>query len=282
MASLVQLRQDLQFNARLGMLLEVLRSIATQQFQVLERAFRTNTRFFEAIATIAATLDLEHFQHPYTQPEGPIGVIAVTSDTGLLGGLNHQVIATAVQEYQDNPGELIVVGKRGVSYARERGVPCREFPGVQDVGRRVLALQIRDYALGQVRELRLGALSIVYPRAHSFTVQRAELVRAIPCQELVRGGTPPRIHGGTVMLESSRGHLLEYLVWLWVGEKLFEVFGLSRIAEMAARAVHLEGSSQELQRRGHKLKQQYFRKRHEIIDSNMRELFAARSLYGQS
>ena len=83
------------------------------------------------------------------------------------------------------------------------------------------------------------------------------------------------------MLESSAASLLEYLVWLWLGGKLYEVFGLSRIAEMAARAVHLEGSSQELQRRGQKLRQQYFRKRHEVIDSNMRELFAARSLYGK-
>ena len=57
---------------------------------------------------------------------------------------------------------------------------------------------------------------------------------------------------------------------------------MSRLAELAARSVHLEGSTQELQRRGKKLHQQYFRRRHEVIDNSMRELFAARSLYGKS
>ena len=54
------------------------------------------------------------------------------------------------------------------------------------------------------------------------------------------------------------------------------------MAELSARAVHLEGSTQELQREGKKLRQQYFRKRHELIDSSMRELFAARVIYAKS
>jgi hypothetical protein len=83
-------------------------------------------------------------------------------------------------------------------------------------------------------------------------------------------------------MESSIANTLEYLVWFWLGQRLYEVLGLSRLAELAARSVHLEGSCQELQRRGQKLRLRYFRQRHEVIDRNMRELFAARALYGQS
>ena len=62
---------------------------------------------------------------------------------------------------------------------------------------------------------------------------------------------------------------------------LVDIFGMSRLAELAARSVHLEGSSQELQRRGKTLQLRYFRERHEVIDRSMRELFASRSLYGK-
>lgn len=284
MASLIQLRQEIEFNKSLGLLLEVLRSIAAQQFQVLERSFRSNERLFDAIQTIAALLDLEHFTHPFTQAGGPVGVIMVTSDTGLLGGLNNQVVALALQEYQQNPGEMIVIGRRGASALQEQGLPCREFPGIQDMGRRLLACQVRDYAFEQLARFKLGALNIVYPRALSFTVQRVELARAVPCQGwLAAPGTAlGGFRGGTILLESPRGKVLEYLVWLWLGEKLFEVLGTSRLAELAARSVHLEGSTQELQRQGKQLQQKYFRKRRELIDSSMRELFAARSLYGKS
>jgi len=283
MPALATLKQDIQFNARLGGLLDALKSIAAQQFQSLERAFRSNPTFFEAVQVIASTFNLEGMAHPFTQREGPIGVIAVTSDTGLLGGLNQQVVATAVQEYRRQPGELIVIGERGAAYVREARLPHRSFPGVVDTGRRTLAAQVRDYALNQVLAGRLGALAVVHARALSFTLQRVELVRVLPCTEWLRSGETPRgVPGGPVLLESHPGSVLEYLVWLWLGERLYEVFGMSRLAELAARSVHLEGSSQELQRRKQKLWLRYFRERHEVIDRSMRELFAARSIYGRT
>ncbi len=283
MASLSRLKQEIQFNARLGGLLDALKSIAAQQFQTLERAFRSNPAFFEAIETIAATLNLEQLTHPFMQPEGPTGVIAITSNTGLLGGLNQQVIATAITEYRRSPGELIVIGERGVSYVKEHGLSCRAFGGLTDRDRKTLASQVREHALNQVLSGRLGALTIVYPRALSFTTQRIETVHALPCTAWFQARDVARgVRTDSILLESSMSATVEYLVWLWLGQKLCDIFGLSHLAELAARSVHLEGSSQELQRRGQKLLLRYFRERHEVIDRNMRELFAARSLYGSA
>lgn len=283
MAAIAKLKQEIQFNNRLAGLLDALKSIAAQQYQALERKFRANERLFEAARLIVGTFDVEHMAHPYTQTDGPVGVIAVTSDTGLLGGLNQQVVATAVREYRRSPGELMVVGERGLAHLREAGLPCQAFGGIQDTGRAVLAARVRDYALGQVMRGRLAALSIVYARALSFTSQRIELVRALPLGEWFKsGGVPRGVRGGPVLLESPVAGILEYATWVWLSSKLLEVFALSRLAELAARSVHLEGSSQELQRRGKQLQLRYFRERHELIDRNMRELFAARSLYGSS
>jgi len=282
MASITQLRQDIEFTEQLGSLLDVLKSIAAQQFHALERALRVNDRFFTAIQTIAGTLDLDHYTHPFTQSEGPRGVIAVTSDTGFLGGLNQQVIALAAQEYRRAPGALMIVGQRGASYVEERRLPAQYFPGIQEAGRHALATEVRAYALEQVLQGRVGTLSVVYPRALTFTVQRVEMVRLLPCQEWLRGQEPQQTPaGGPIVLESARRDLLEYLVWVWMGEKLVEIFGHGRLAELAARSVHLEGSSQELQQRVRKFRQSYFRRRRELIDANMRELFAARSSFRQ-
>ena len=73
--------------------------------------------------------------------------------------------------------------------------------------------------------------------------------------------------------------VIEYLVYLWIGQKFYDIFGLSRLAEFAARYVHLEESLHKLKEMDGKLKLQYFRIRHELIDRNMRELFSARLLY---
>jgi F0F1-type ATP synthase gamma subunit len=82
-----------------------------------------------------------------------------------------------------------------------------------------------------------------------------------------------------IILESYLGDIIEYLVYIWIGQKFYEVFGLSRLAEFAARFVHLEGSHQRLKDMDAKVRLEYFRVRHELIDRNMRELFAARLLY---
>lgn len=277
MANLTQLKKEIYFTGQLGGLLNVIKAIAAQQFQLLERSLKFNPGFFEAIQAIAATFNLERMQHPLTSGVGPTGVIAVTSDAGLLGGLNQQVVLTAVREYRKAPGELMIIGKRGARYASENKVPFKEFPGVLDETRRMLAEQVRDYSLNQVLGGRLGQLTIVYPRASSFTVQTVEMVRAVPCQTWLKEGAPSGIRG-TLLMESTSANILEYLVWVWLGQKLFEVFGMSRLAELAARAVHLEMSSQELQRRKDKQMRRYFRERHEVIDRGMRELFASKML----
>ena len=282
MPALTQLKQDIQFNTRLGALLNVLKSIAAQQFQVLEERWASNPAFFEAIQTIAGTFHLEGFSHPFTQG-GPAGVIAVTSDTGLLGGLNQQVVTMAMREYRKAPGELIIIGKRGLAYVQEYRVSCKEFPGIQDDKRRELADEVRNYVLERVLQGTLGSVVVVYPRAMSFTLQRVEAIQALPCQGWLQSGTTARgVRGGAVLMESSVGRILEYLVLAWLGEKLYEVFGSSRLSEVAARSVHLEGSSQELQRRRNKLLRRYFRERHEVIDRSMRELFAAKAIFGGS
>ena len=282
MPALTKLKQELVFNAQLAGLLEAMKSIAAQQFQSLERALRSNPTLFEAIETVAATFDFSRVSHPFTQSEGPVGVIAVTSDTGLVGGLNHQVILRALQEYQRHPGEMMVVGERGMTYVREHGFPCHFFASATDDGRRQRAEEIRTYALNQVLAGRLSALSIVYPRALSFTVQRTEVIKVLPCSAWLRTAEVPPIRSGPVLMESSVAGVLEYLVWLWLSQTLVDALGMSRLAEFAARSIHLEGSSQELQRRGKKLRLRYFKERREVIDRNMRELFSAKAIYGQS
>ena len=283
MASIIRLKQEIQFNTRLGSLLDVLKSIAAQQFQILERSMRTNPVFLEALQGIVYTFDLDSVAHPFTQDRGSCGVIAVTSNSGLLGGLNQQVVNVAMREYRKQPGELIIIGERGLSYVKEQGLAFHAFPGVEDDQRETLAAQIRSYALSQVLQQRLGSLTIVHPHALSFTHQQVEVKPVLPCQRWAQAASIPQgVRGGTIIMESALPDIIEYAVWLWLGVTLYEVFGLSRLAELAARAVHLEGSSQELQSRGQTLKRKYFRLRHEAIDANMRELFAARSLFGHS
>lgn len=282
MKTLLTIKKDLEFNNNLSSLIEVLKNIAVSQFRALEQKIITYKNFFEVIEIFFEFMDIPSIRHSFLNPENKSQmIIAVTSDTGLLGGLNMQIIATAVRELEGIPGKFIVIGERGKIYARESGIPFVAFGGIKDAERYSQAMQLRDYAINKIIENSIGYLKIVYPIPVSFTVQRVETICLLPYAPVCLQQAKLKETPLDVIFESDINDIVEYLIYLWIGQKIYEVFGLSRLAEFAARFVHLEASLQKLKGVDGKLRLQYFRFRHELIDRNMRELFSARLLYAR-
>jgi ATP synthase F1 gamma subunit len=284
MQTMAVIKKDMEFNSGLSSLIEVLKNIAVSQFRSLEHKFGGFDKFMQAVESYFEFIDFSQVQHPFLKPTNQAQVIVVvTSDGGLLGGLNMQVVSRALAELGNNPGQLVVVGERGKMYAQESGVPFTAFPGVNDEDRLPQAFQLRDYLFRNALRGKFGLLKVVYPHPVSFTVQKVEVVTFFPFlpEFLVakQQGLDKLAVMQNVIFESKLSDIVEYLVYLWMGQRIYDIFGLSRLSEFAARYVHLEDSLRRLKEMDGKLKLQYFRVRHEIIDQSMRELFSARLLY---
>jgi len=280
MKTISVIKKDLEFNRGLSSLIEVLKNIAVSQYRALEHRIKTFEQLQQTIESFFEFIDFTQVDHPFLQSqEKPQIVIAVTSDSGLLGGLNMQVVNTAIVELERHPGILVVIGERGKMYASENKAQFVSFPGIRDDQRYTDAMQVRDFVMNKIMAGTFGNLKVVYPHPISFTVQRVEKITFLPfapaAGKLEKGAWAVK----DIILESSLADIVEYLVYIWVGQKLFEIFGFSRLAEFAARYVHLEESLQKLKTMDSTLRLQYFRVRHELIDRNMRELFSARLLY---
>ena len=279
MKTIASLKKDLEFNKGLSSLLEVLKAIAVSQYRTLEQKLKTFEKLTSGIESFFEFVDVPVISHAFLNPTvKQQAVVAVTSDSGLLGSLNMHVINDAILELERIPGKLIVIGEKGKAYVRDTNIPFVAFGGIVDEERHAQAMQLRDYLVTKALQGEFGYLKVVYPHPVSFTVQKVKTIQFLPFVPSVQ----PQLHEGfmpEVILESSLSNILEYLVHLWIGQKLYEIFGLSRLAEFAARFVHLEESSQKLKELDSKTKLEYFRVRHELVDRNMRELFAARLLY---
>lgn len=322
MLALTKVKKEIEFNQDFRSLIEVLKAMAVAQFHVLEKKLRLYQEFDQILDEFFQSLDLKTLRHRFLDPDNsPGAVLAVTSDQGLLGGLNLRVVTTAMGFLQSAPGEidfkeeetseatsqaeenatgginlqvmdkavhflksgrdeLIIVGERGQIYARERQILFTSFPGIQDEKQEEQVRTLQLYLFKRVMEGRSGALRIVYPKSLSLVNQRIEEIPILPYSKDFREEkSSPLGDLSEMLLESSRGKMLEYLAFVLIGHKLKQVFSLSRIAELGARYLHLEESSQRIQEMNQKLKLRYFRLRHEIIDQSIRELFSARSLY---
>lgn len=281
MKVLSSIKKDMEFNKGLFHLIEILKNIAIAQYRSLEQKIKPYEKLSVAIGNFFEFININKISHPFLKSKNKSQiVIAVTSDTGLLGGLNTRVVARAIGELEKIPGLLVVIGERGRNYVRETNRPFVSFDGIKDEERHHQAMQVRDYVVDRFLKESIGYLKVIYPRAISLTVQRVETLHLLP-YTLAKKMVVPREVAGEIIMESNPGDIVEYLVYLWIGELLDEIFGLSRLAEFAARFVHLEDSSQKLKDMEKKIRLQYFRAKHELIDRNMRELSAARLLYAK-
>ena len=272
----------MEFYKSLSSLLKVLKGIAVSQFHMLERKIKIFDAFSLTVADFLQGIDTTGVYHPFLEPKTEAqAVIAITSDSGLLGGLNVQVMKLAFEELKTQKDILMIVGERGKIYAQDEHLSFKGFPGVSEETQFDLALTLRDYVLKKVIDGEVGALRVIYPRALSLIVQKIERFSPLPYSQVNRESKVPLINLNEFIQESDLADCVEYLVFFWLGQRFYDLLGQARLAELAARFIHLEESSQRLEDLDKQLKLKYFRLKHELTDRSMRELFASRLIHGR-
>jgi F-type H+-transporting ATPase subunit gamma len=271
----------MEFNKGLSQLIETLKSIAIAHYYAMEKRLKIFEEFLPIVESFFELINIDAVKHPFVNPKGNAqAIVAITTDTGFLGGLNMKVVDAALEEAQKMPTKIIVVGERGKMYVQGTGFPMVSFPGIQDEERRTQAWQLRDYILEKALAGDFDTVKVVYPRAVTFGVQRIKTVPFLPFRPADEKKAPPS-RALDMILESNPRDIIEYLAYLWMGEMLYNIFGLSRLAEFSARYVHLDESAEKLKEEEKKVRLEYFRIRHELADRALRELISGRFVRGK-
>ena len=112
------------------------------------------------------------------------GLILITSDRGLAGGLNTNLFRAGGAFISENPNvKLITVGRKGSDFFRRTRqeiiatfMNLGDYPAYDDV-RPISKLVADSYISGEV-----DSVSIVYPRFVNTVVQRPEVLRLLPAE----------------------------------------------------------------------------------------------------
>lgn len=278
MKLLAQIKKDIDFNRNLYNLVEVLKEVAISQYHTLEKKMKSFEKIFVNIETLFSMIDIKSSAHPLinTGNRTP-AVIAITSDAGLLGGLNMQVMNLAIKEMEENKAALIIIGEKGQVYAASENIlDFTAFPGIRDETRFSQAQELRDYIIQEELKEKLGAVKIIYPFAISAIAQKVHSFMLIPFAKPAAQAQSATIPLDEIIMESNLEDIVGYLAYSYLGHKLNEIFGFSRLAELSARFSHLENSKSKIEEQNKILRLQYFRQRHELIDKNIREIFATK------
>lgn len=281
MIPLIKLREDLRFARELLEMIEVLKGATASQFRSLQRKRRGFENFRTRMEDFLAALDLSKAAHPFLRERAqlPKAIVMVTSDEGFLGSLNALVINAGLEQ-SSSSDELIVVGERGARYLSENQNLAYTFlPGIGDDITYTRAVAVRDFLIAKFLSKKIGSILVSYPRFLSLTVQRVEVIRVLPCRDIFgrkTGSKPGYSRTRQFLIEPTQGKVAEYMVKIWMMQKLYDIFWESKLSECAARIIHLEGSHEEIRNVNRNLMYEYFKRLHEKSDKNIREIFASR------
>ncbi|MGZ5306565.1 MAG: F0F1 ATP synthase subunit gamma [Actinomycetota bacterium] len=182
--------------------------------------------------------------HPLLEErESPakVGVLIVTSDRGLAGSYNANVLKIGEELLRDVGRRglepvVYVIGKKGVGYFRFRGVPLRgEWQGfsevppyakAEEVGRRLIA----DFADGEMDELRCA-----YTDFRSAFTLRATAKRFLPIAPEEVRGTGVETVPAEYLFEPEPEEILNHLLPQYVITKVYAALLESAASENAAR-----------------------------------------------
>ena len=232
--------------------------IATARFQAAFQRATATKPYSEKLAELVADLSRAagNTEHPLMRaPSTDRGALVVlTSNRGLCGGYNANVLRTAVGHLESAPGEndVTMVGKKGINYFRFLGRDVARK--ITDIDERPRFDQVEPLANELIERFvagEIGSVHVAYMRFLSTSRQQPEIVQLLPLsiEETAEDAAGAAKHdGGTgpsVEYEFSPDpkSLLDDLLPASVRMRLFQCFTDATVSEQVARMVAMKAAT---------------------------------------
>lgn len=233
-------------------------------------------RLQAVIRDLAARLDEPHHPLMETRPVKQTGVILVTSDKGLCGAYNSNILRWfwsawgELRERHGRPPRLLVLGSKGRNFLSRRGVtPDRLHLGWEaDITTaRQMATTCEDWFVsGEVDEV-----LCYYTRPVSALVQKPERERILPmAAEVLAGEEPPAPL--PYLFEPSVEEALRQIVPQYLSAVLLQLLLESKTAELGARLAAMTNATDNANKLADELTLQFFRLRQDSITREILEI----------
>ena len=197
------------------------------------------TRVMEDVAAHSASID-----HPLLEERGSpsrVGVLVVTSDRGLAGAYNANVLKVTEGLMRETRGRglepvLYVVGKKGVGYFRFRGVTMvQDWQGFSEVPPYEKAEEIGRRLIEDFAERTIDELHCAYTDFRSAFTLRATSKRFLPIAHEEISGTGTGTVPPEYLFEPEPAQILDHLLPQYVITKVYAALLESAASENASR-----------------------------------------------
>jgi len=257
--------------------------IATARFQAaFNRAVATKP-YTEKLAELVADLSragvaLEHPLLKASNPNAPVALVIVTSNRGLCGGYNANILRVANEALTGRdaaalPTSLQVYGKKGIAFFkyRHRALDLQST----DISEAPRFEQIEPIANQLMAEFLAGKISgvqVVYMRFLSAGQQRPALVQLLPLEASAPAAGETKARAVEYEFLPDPKSLLEELLPATVRIRLFQAFMDAAVSEQIARMVAMKAATEAAEDMIKALSREYNRARQTHITMELLDI----------
>jgi F-type H+-transporting ATPase subunit gamma len=218
-------------------------------------------------------------RHPLLEVREPrvIEVLVITSDRGLCGAFNANIIRATEQWLKANESRfekvrVAVVGRKGFDYFDRRGRVDDYFPDVFHKLELARAREIGDQMIKSYVENELDAVLVIYNEFKSALQQRVVDERLLP---MVTQAELEEATGAVdYIYEPGREELLDLLIPRYIHSYLYRALLESWASEMGARMTAMENATKNAQELIDNLTLQLNRARQAAITTELMEIIS--------
>ena len=198
----------------------------------------------EVLADVAAVLGPEDHPLLAESSEGKRLLVLITTDRGLAGPLNTNIIRFVARELTESTGDFAVVsvGRKGRDAMRRARVPIEaHFPGFGDKPAFADVLPLARLISEDFLAGKYGRIDLIYSRFVSTLSQKPVLDQLLPIEA---SEDSEGIPGNQFIFEPSPRAVLEQLLPRYVATRLFHAVLEGKASEESSRMVAMKSATE--------------------------------------
>lgn len=187
--------------------------------------------------------------HPFFEPrkEKTVAIVIVTSDRGLCGAYNANIISFAealLEKLPEDNAELILIGKKGDDYFKKRKWPIflryLDIAGKADFSK---ISQITNQLTEAYLSRRFDAVHLIYTAHKSILSIKPISSKLLPLEPTKSGGEPPATAEVKTYLEPSGEAILNSLLPTYIASKIYVSLMEAFTSENSARMIAMKNAT---------------------------------------
>lgn len=289
MAKTREIKRRIKAVGNIKRITKTMQMIATARFQAAFRrasAAQPYTRkIAELVGELAATAASGGtLKHPLLKsdrtPTGRKLVLVITSNRGLCGGYNANVLRVAVSHLRDHAEgetEIEVVGKKATSYFKFVGKPIsKSHTQFGDNPKYDEVEQLAEHYMKAFAEGRYDSIDVISMSFISMARQTPKVVRLLPMENPAATPGSGAKAAATAEYDFSPDpvQLLNELLPITVKTQLFQCFNEAVVGEQIARMIAMKAATDSAGKMGKELTRRYNRARQAAITTELSEIIA--------